>query len=306
MQALLFPGQGSQFVGMGKDLHEQYEEARRIFEAADEALGFPLSQVMFAGPEETLRETRNAQPAILVHSLAVWKVLNLDTADGDWVAAGHSLGEYSAYAAAGALSFEDAVRLVRRRGELMFAAGEERPGTMAAVLGMAAEAVTEVCAAIDGIVQPANLNSPGQVVISGEIEAVRKAGEQLKAQGAKRVVELSVSGAFHSPLMEAAAGGLSKALSGVAIEPARFPVFANVSAEPVTAPDEVRESLERQLMSPVLWEPSMRGIGAQQPEGFLEIGPGQVLRGLLRQIDRSRSCRTLGTADEVQAFKEGS
>lgn len=304
MRALLFPGQGSQFVGMGKDLGDPFPAARDVFARADEALGFSLSELMFEGPEEALRETRNAQPAILAHSLAVWAAMEASWDPAELMAAGHSLGEYSAYTVAGAIKLEDAVRLVRRRGELMFAAGESRPGTMAAILGLDAQAVREVCEAANGLVGPANLNSPGQVVISGEPQAVAEAGEALKEKGAKRVVPLNVSGAFHSPLMEPAARGLEEALAAVEIEDARFPVFANASGDEVTAAAQIRASLVRQLLSPVLWEPTMRTVAARGPEECVEIGPGQVLKGLLRQTDRSLSCRALGKAEEILAFRE--
>ncbi len=302
MRALLFPGQGSQCVGMGKDLYERSEAARAVFQEADAALGFPLSQLMFEGPEAALRETRHAQPAILTHSIAAWRALEPGWPSESLVGAGHSLGEYSAYTVAGALDFADALRVVRRRGELMFEAGEAQPGTMAAVLGLDAETIRAVCEETPGLVGPANLNAPSQVVISGEVEAVRAAGERLKERGAKRVVELNVSGAFNSPLMEPAAAGLREALDAAKVRDAAFPVYANASASPVVAASEIRQSLVRQLLSPVLWEPTMRCMIQLGPDGFVEIGPGQVLRGLLRQIDRGLSCRTVGTADEVQAL----
>jgi len=289
---------------MGKDLGDQFPAARGVFDRADEALGFSLSELMFEGPEESLRETRNAQPAILAHSLAAWAAMEASWEPAGLMAAGHSLGEYSAYTVAGALKLEDAVRLVRRRGELMFSAGESQPGTMAAILGMDAQAVREICEATSGIVEPANLNSPGQVVISGEPQAVAAAGEALKEKGAKRVVPLNVSGAFHSPLMEPAARGLEEALEAVEIEDARFPVFANASGDEVTAAADIRASLVKQLLSPVLWEPTMRALAARGPEECVEIGPGQVLKGLLRQTDRSLSCRALGKAEEILTFRE--
>jgi len=303
MRGLLFPGQGSQSVGMAQDLYERFDAARETIDRADEVLGFSLSRLMFSGPPEQLQETRHAQPAILTHSIAVWRSLEMaDPTSRDWVAAGHSLGEYSAYVAAGALAFEDAVGLVHRRGELMFAAGQARPGTMAAVLGSDPDTVRDVCAATAGTVVPANLNSPGQLVISGEEAAVAAAGETLRARGAKRVIPLRVSGAFHSPLMEPAVEGLRAALAEVTIQPAGFPVYANASAAAVVEPEAIRQSLLDQLRQPVLWEPTVRELGALEPEEFWEVGPGQVLKGLVRAIDRTWTCRPLGTADEVTAF----
>ncbi|MCK4303201.1 MAG: ACP S-malonyltransferase [Candidatus Eisenbacteria sp.] len=305
MKALLFPGQGSQFVGMGKDLFESFAAARGILRRTDEVLGFSLSGLMFDGPEEVLRETRNAQPAILAHSMAAWEACGAPWAPNTLVAAGHSLGEYTAYTVAGALHLEDALRIVRRRGELMYAAGLKHQGTMAAVLGADAERVQAACEQVEGIVGLANLNSPGQIVISGEVPAIGEVGRILKEQGAKRVIELKVSGAFHSPLMESAAEGLKGVLESAEIRPAQFPVYANASASPVVEPSEIRASLVRQLLQPVLWEPSMRAIARLAPEEFLEIGPGQVLKGLLRQTDRGFSCRTLGTVEELQAIEVG-
>jgi [acyl-carrier-protein] S-malonyltransferase len=302
MKTLLFPGQGSQFVGMGKDLYDNYPAAKKVFAEADSVLGFSLSQIMFEGPEETLRETRNAQPAILTHSVAAWRSMAADWTDSEMQAAGHSLGEYSAYTIAGVFSFADAVRIVRRRGELMYEAGTAQPGAMAAIIGLSGDLVSEVCASVDGVVTPANINSPGQVVISGTPEAVKSAGELLKEKGARKVVELNVSGAFHSPLMEPAAAGLKAALAEVTVGNASFPVYANASAKPVTDCVEIRESLVRQLLSPVLWEPTIRALMPQSSGEWFEIGPGQVLRGLVRQTERSLKCQTFGTADEVKSF----
>jgi [acyl-carrier-protein] S-malonyltransferase len=290
---------------MGRDLCDSLESARRVLARADEVLGFSLTQVMFEGPEEVLRQTRNAQPAILALSVAVWEALDLSPESEEFVAAGHSLGEYSAYVAAGAFRFEDALRVVRQRGELMYEAGRARPGTMAAVLGADPETVVAVCAETAGIVCPANFNSPAQIVISGEKEAVRRAGSELSGRGAKKVKELEVSGAFHSPLMESAAKGLQQALAAVEIADARFPVYANATAEPVVTAAEIRISLVRQLLNPVLWEPTIRTLAGLGVAESLEIGPGRVLKGLLRSTDRSLSCRALGTAAEVIAFNEG-
>lgn len=299
----LFPGQGSQYVGMGRALLDAYPEARAIYERADAALGFSLSRLSFEGPESELVLTRNTQPAILVHSVAALTVM---TARGfvPLAAAGHSLGEYSAYVAAGALLFEDAVRLVRRRGELMYQAGVERPGAMAAVLGLDGPAVLALCteASAAGIVVPANLNSPGQVVISGEVAGVEKAMELAPAHGAKKVARLPVSGAFHSPLMESAAAGLREALAAVEFRDAAIPVVANFSATPVTAASDIRGSLERQLLGSVRWEDSMRALLAAHGPLCVEIGPGRVLKGLARGIDRAAVVENVETPESLEAF----
>ena len=256
----LFPGQGSQFVGMGKDLYESSELARETYRQANEALGVDLAAISFEGPEEELTKTKNTQPAILTHSVAVLRELEARGVEVR-AAAGHSLGEYSAYVAAGSLSFADAVRLVRTRGELMYEAGLARPGTMAAILGLTGPVVEALCEDVtEGVVCAANLNSPGQVVISGEPAGVEAAMAKAKEAGAKRAVRLNVSGAFHSPLMESAFQGLTKALRDVEIHPAKFPVVANASADVVTEPEAIRESLARQLLNPVRWEASMRRL----------------------------------------------
>lgn len=298
-RALLFPGQGSQYVGMGKGLCEAFPEARRWFDRADEVLGFDLSTLCFEGPEDELRLTRNTQPALFVKSWAAWSVLK-DRLTGDY-AAGHSLGEYTALAAAGALSFEDGLRAVRRRGELMFESGVKRPGTMAAILGLDVPAVEALCteASAAGAVQPANLNAPGQVVISGEVGGVQRACELAPAHGAKKAVPLKVSGAFHSVLMEDAKAGLAEFLAGIAIADARIPVIANVTARPVTAAAEIRANLIAQMTAPVRWEESMRFLIGEGPIEFTEIGAGTVLKGLMRSIDRAASCTSLGSAESV-------
>lgn len=285
--AFLFPGQGSQAVGMGRALCERYPEARAVFDAADSVLAFPLSRLCFEGPAEELTRTENTQPALLVTSVAAARVLE-SRGVHPAAAAGHSAGEYAAHVAAGSLSFEDGLALIRRRGELMAGAGTDRPGSMVAVLGLSAERIDEVLAAVGAPADlaAANYNGPGQVVLSGTREALDRAGEEAKRLGAKRVVPLQVSAAFHSPLMEAAARGLGAALDRVRIEAPRVPVYANVSARPLVAPEEIRAALKEQLLRPVLWEQTMRALLATPIRRFVEVGQGRVLRGLLRGVDR--------------------
>ncbi|HEX8321833.1 ACP S-malonyltransferase [Longimicrobium sp.] len=308
--ALLFPGQGSQVVGMGKDLAERFPEARAIFQEADEALGFALSTLMWEGPADELTLTVNAQPALLTHSAAVWAVLR--AADIDVVAAaGHSLGEFSAYHAAGSLSFADAVRTVRRRGELMLESGNARPGTMAAVLGLDDEVVEGVCheaSTEDSVVVPANFNTPGQVVVSGDAAAVERVGPMLVSAGAKKVQPLAVSGAFHSPLMRVAEAGLQAQLDAVAFADPAFAVVSNVSAQPVTDGAEARRLLVDQLTSTVRWTHSVRTMMQMGAERFLEVGAGKVLTGMLKRIDKAAEGRgvALGTAEQVEAFLNSS
>lgn len=295
--AFLFPGQGSQYVGMGKGLCEAYPAAREWFDRAGEVLGFDLATLCFEGPEEGLRETRNTQPALYVKSWAAWSVVK-DSLVADFVA-GHSLGEYSALAVAGALSFEDGLRAVRRRGELMWESGVKRPGTMAAVLGLTGAEVEALCeeASVAGLVQPANLNCPGQVVVSGEVAGVEKAVELAPSRGARKAVVLNVSGAFHSALMEDARAELAAFLDGIEIRDASIPVVANVTAAPETGAAGIRRNLVDQMISPVLWEGSMRVLLDAGVSSFYEVGAGRVLRGLLRSIDRKASCTSVGAAE---------
>lgn len=303
--ALLFPGQGSQFVGMGKDLAEAFSEARDTFLEADEALGMPLSRLCWQGPADELTRTVNAQPALLVHSIAVWRVLrrHLPTVR---IAAGHSLGEFSAYVAADSLSFADGVRTVRRRGELMFQAGSERPGSMAALLGLDDAAAEAVCRAAseagDGVVVPANFNSPGQIVISGDVAALERAGELARDAGAKRVIPLNVSGAFHSPLMAVAEAGLEEQLSAVEIRPPAFPIVSNVTAAPVSEPQKAAPLLVRQLTSPVRWVASLQTMLEAAPSEFLELGAGSVLAGLLKRVSRDSKVRSVGGAEDLENY----
>lgn len=307
MVALLFPGQGSQYVGMGQDLAVRDPAAREVFERADEALGVSLTGTMWNGPEEDLTATHNAQPAILTHSVAVHALVAERLGDVA-LAAGHSLGEFTAHVAAGTLTFEDAIRAVRRRGELMFEAGEERPGTMAVVIGLDDEVVERVCreaSGAGGACVPANFNSPAQVVISGDEPAVARATEMAKEAGARRVLPLNVSGAFHSPLMKAAESGLRDHLAGVAFSQPAFPVVSNVEGEPVSDPEEAHRLLIEQLTSPVRWTGSMHTMLGQGVDRFVELGPGRVLAGLMRRIDRSADVVSLDTAEEVGSFLEG-
>jgi [acyl-carrier-protein] S-malonyltransferase len=292
---------------MGRDLAEAFPAAREVFERADEALGVSLSKLMWEGPSDELTATHNAQPAILTHSVAV-HTLVAERLGEVGMAAGHSLGEFSAHVAAGTLTFEDAVRSVRRRGELMHRSGEARPGTMAAVIGLEDDALESVCreaSGDDGVCVPANFNSPGQIVISGDVPAVERVMELAKAAGAKRALPLNVSGAFHSPLMEVAESGLRKHLEGVDFSAPRFPVVSNVTAEPVSEADEARLLLVAQLTSPVRWAASMRTMRDRGVTTLFELGPGKVLSGLMRRIDRDAEVESLGTAEQLTRFLEG-
>jgi len=307
--AVLCPGQGSQKVGMGKDLADAFPEAAATFRAIDDALGFALSKVMWEGPEELLTRTDHAQPAILAHSAAVWAIVAETLRAQVAGAAGHSLGEYSAYVVAGSLTPAEGASLVRRRGELMHEAGTARPGTMAAVLGFDAAKAAEICreaSAQGGIVVAANLNEPSQVVISGEPEAVARAGEMLKAAGAKRIIGLKVSGAFHSPIMAPAQQGLAAALEKIAMRDPSFPVVANATGEAVNKAVTAKQQLTAQLVSPVRWIDCVATLAQLAGSGarFVEIGPGTVLSGLAKKISPGHTYATLGTAAEVRAFLE--
>ena len=304
--ALLFPGQGSQYVGMGKDLCDAFPEAKAVFDEADAALGFSISKVCFEGPEEDLKRTANTQPAILTHSIATLRVLEARQPDrlaGAVVAAGHSLGEYSAGVAAGAYAFADAVRTVRHRGRFMQEAVPEGVGAMAAILGLAPDAVTKACedAAVDTgkIVSPANFNSPEQTVIAGHAEGVARASEICRERGAKKAVPLPVSAPFHCALMQPAAERLRPVLDALVVEDPRIPVVTNVDAAPATLGDEVRVALARQVASTVRWVESVETMAAMGVTEALEIGPGAVLAGLVRRIRREIAVTPVGKADQV-------
>jgi [acyl-carrier-protein] S-malonyltransferase len=299
---LLFPGQGSQKAGMGKDLAAAFPSANAIFEQADATLGFPLSRLCFEGPDDELMATRNAQPALLTHGAAVWATVADRLRPHVRAAAGHSLGEFTAYHAAGAFEFPDALRLVRRRGELMFESGTKRPGAMAAILGLSESNVEAACtrALEDGDVVPANYNTPEQLVISGEVAAVERAMAISKELGAKRAIRLNVSGAFHSPLMEDAAEGLKVALDAAPIAATDFPVYSNVSAYPSAGSADAKKLLLRQLTSPVRWTELVRHMAEAVPDAlYVEMGPSAVLSTLVKRIIPGARTLTCGTAAEV-------
>lgn len=302
---LLFPGQGSQAPGMARDLAGAFPAAREALAAVDEALGMPLSRLMFDGPAEELTRTDHAQPALLAHGAAAWAVLRDAAAGRVRAAAGHSLGEFTAYHAAGALALPAAARLVRRRGELMYASGAGRPGAMAALLGdpdRPIEAICDEATREAGTVVPANHNAPGQLVISGEVAGVERAMALAKAAGVRRAVRLNVSGAFHSPLMAVAQPGLAQALDEAALTDPAFPVYANVTAGPVTRAADARALLARQLTAPVRWTDEVRALAAAYPNAlYVEVGPGAVLAGLVRKIAPNVRTQPCGTAADVDA-----
>ncbi len=301
--AFIFPGQASQYVGMGKDLVEKFKLAHDLYQKADEILGFKLSHIAFEGPEDELKQTRITQPAIFVHSVVVYSLLAENKFHPDLVA-GHSLGEYSALVAAGALNFESALEIVKLRAELMQQAGEQNPGTMAAILGLSATDLESICKKAEqyGVVQPANYNSPLQIVISGSVEGVHKAMELAKENGAKKVVPLIVSGAFHSPLMKLAQNGLKEKLAKTPFEKAKIPVYNNVTAKPVKEPEEIKELLFKQLTFPVRWAECIQNMINDGAEAFFEVGPKNVLKGLMRSIDRRITVVTIGTPGEIESI----
>ena len=300
-KAFIFPGQGSQYTGMAKDLFENSVEAKEMIQMADDALGINLSHLMFQGPEESLKQTEYTQPAIFLHSVVLSSLVRTITPDA---AAGHSLGEYSALTAAGALQFYDAVKLVRERGSAMQQAGKENPGTMAAIVGLAAEKVNQLCstASDEGVVQCANFNSPGQIVISGSVNGVHKAMELCKTGGAKLVKELVVSGAFHSPLMEPAKERLIRKLEVTPVYEARFPVYANVSAEAEISVNDIIKNLTDQLMSPVRWEEIILNMIHDGVEEFYELGPGKVLQGLVKRINPDIKCFGIEKYSDLERY----
>jgi [acyl-carrier-protein] S-malonyltransferase len=281
MKALVFPGQGSQFVGMGKELYESRKDIKDLMESANDILGFDILSIMFNGTEEDLKKTKVTQPAIFIHSLAAVKAV--DTI-GAGMVAGHSLGEFSALVANGALSFKDGLELVYQRALAMQEACDANPSSMAAVLGLEDEKVEEICAQIEGIVVPANYNCPGQLVISGETAAVEKACEALKAAGAKRALLLPVNGAFHSPLMKPAQDKLAKAIENTKFNKPIIPIYQNITTTAVEDPEEIKKNLIAQLTGPVKWTQTVRNMIADGAESFVEVGPGKTLQGLIKKI----------------------
>jgi [acyl-carrier-protein] S-malonyltransferase len=304
--AFIFPGQGSQAVGMGMDAADKFPAAKKVFDTADRVLGFSISGLIRQGPEEELKLTINTQPAVVATSIALLEVLR-ERGIECLATAGHSVGEFAALYCAGVLTLEDCFGLTRARGEYMHESGEKYPGTLAAVIGLDTDKLEEVCRRVSeetGIVVVANLNCPGQTVISGELKAIEKAGEKALEAGASRVMPLPVSAAFHSPLMDEAAEKLARKLDSVEFSDVRFPVYANVTGEPVTSGEQIRELMKKQITSRVSWEKSIRRMMEDGISEFVEIGPGNALAGMLRRIDRKLSVHNCSSVDSLEKVLE--
>jgi [acyl-carrier-protein] S-malonyltransferase len=298
--AFVFPGQGSQFVGMGKDIFEIFSHAKAVFETADTVLGLDISKLCFSGPEEQLHQTVNAQPAIVTLSLALLAVVQEKTNISPALVAGHSLGEYTALAATGALSFAETIRLARKRGKLMQLAGQEKPGSMAAIIGVEDDIVAEICR--EAGVYIANYNSPGQVAISGEKDKITAAMALATARGARKVVPLQVSGAFHTPLMGPAAQGLTLAIASLMLLTPAMPIVANTDAQPVATPESIKKELSLQMTHAVQWQKSVEYMSAQGIDIFVEIGPGKVLTGLIKRIKPEAKTINISDACSLHDF----
>ena len=304
--AYVFPGQGSQYVGMGRDLYDSFASAKAVFEEADEVLGFPLSRLCFEGPEDELRQTINAQPALVTTSLACLQAAReVGGSDGlplPAFVAGHSLGEYTALAVAGVLDMADAIYLARERGRLMYEAGQLNPGNMAAIIGLDEALLAEVCR--QSGTQMANINCPGQIVISGDTESLTQAMDLAKAKGANRALPLQVSGAFHTPLMQPAYDGMSAVIAGISFREPAIPIIGNTTAQPLTTAESIKEELLRQLCNCVQWQRSVEYMVANGVTTFIEIGPGRVLSGLIKRISREVTTQNVGEAGAVRSLAE--
>ncbi|MGD0228894.1 MAG: ACP S-malonyltransferase [Syntrophorhabdales bacterium] len=303
---VVFPGQGSQYVGMGEELYDRFEYVRELFESADRALGVNLSKLCFHGPEEELRKTYNTQPAVLLVSYAIWAVLNKEMKVTPYLLAGHSVGEYTALLASGLLSFKDAVRLTRKRGLLMEEACPAGLGGMVALMGPVREVVEEACGSVsrdDYLVRPANFNTPDQLVLSGHAGALKEVVERLKGKGYKKAIFLNVSGPFHSPLMRPAAAELRKELERAVFSPMKVPVVSNVDAVPNQESEKVVDLLFRQMFSPVYWEGCVRNMGSLGVELFLEVGPQKVLTNMMKRIMPDIPCYHVETMAEIEAVR---
>lgn len=301
--AFLLPGQGSQYVGMARELFSRYPEVKDLFERGSDILGYDIQKLVFEGPMEDLTKTRVCQPAIFLHTMALVRLLG-KYGIKPALYAGHSLGEHVALAATGALGFEDGLRLVKARGELVQEASDRNPGSMAAIIGLDDGSVLELCrsAAEDGVLVPANFNAPSQIVISGTKDALVRGMEKAREMGAKKVVELNVSGAFHSPLMTSARDGLEKVMAQMPLQKACAPIVSNVAAQPMQEAEEMRSNLVSQLVNPVRWRESMETMIALGVDEFIEVGPGKVLQGLLKRVKRDASARGVDTADELETI----
>jgi [acyl-carrier-protein] S-malonyltransferase len=298
-----FPGQGAQTVGMGKDLYDSFDSVKTLFRQADEAVGFPLSKIFFEGPEEELRKTSNAQPALVAVSIACLRAaqeVGGKNLPAPAFMAGHSLGEYTALAAANVLDFSTVVFLAKERGRLMYEAGMKTPGSIMAIIGLDEAILAEICKETNTVI--ANINSPGQLVISGATENIAKAGETAKAKGAARALPLQVSGAFHSPLMQPAVDGMTQILAKVTFKDPIVPIIANVTAQPLTSGSQIREELLKQLCSSVQWQRSVEYMAGQGVGKFIEIGPGKVLAGLIKRISREAEMVNIGDANAVKGL----